>query len=389
MREVKWATAIPLIGGSAIGCYNATGVRPEYHLSYSAFGKNEKPLEEYWPEIPRIILDEGHKIPDRKVDFINSVCPCAGLSQLSTAKSKEVRDKSNRWMFETADVVLGKIKPRVFWGENAPALFTNMGEWVRESLIEKAEEYGYSFSLYRTTTSKHGVPQKRLRTFYFFWDSEFCPIMNYYDRPRKNLPDYLSEVSSNAPNQDEFVRKNKLQSDSYAYQYVLQKLNISHEEFVRNNDGGSTHSFHTFVVENGMIDDCINWIESRYGACKESIRLKKIREKINDGKRFMDGSPAYYYDCSNALVGRNLTGIIHPTKNRFLSVREVMHLMGMPEDFNFSLEGGNSLNFLAQNVPSCTSRDMTLEVLKYLRGELKFSNKSYLKQDNMKGMIVK
>ncbi len=389
MREVKWATAIPLVGGSAIGCWNATGVKPEYHLSYSAFEKNEKPLENYWPEVPRIVLDEGQSAPDKKVDFINSVCPCAGLSQLSTSKSKEVRDKSNKWMFETADVVLGKIRPRVFWGENAPALFTNMGSWVREALIEKAQEFGYSFSLYKTTTSKHGIPQKRTRTFYFFWDSEFCPIMNYYDRPRKSLPDYLSEISPLAPNQDEFVRKNSLTEESFAYQYVLQKLNISHEDFVKSNDGGSTHSFHTFVVENNMIEDCIKWIEKNHGVCKESIRLKKIKIKIDDGKRFMDGSPAYHYDCSNALVGRNLTGMIHPVKNRFLSVREVMHLMGMPEDFNFSLSNGNSLNFLAQNVPSCTSRDMTLEVLKYLRGELEFSDKSYLKQDNLKGRIIK
>ena len=388
MRDVRWATIIPLVGGSATGCYDATGVKPSYHLSYSVFDKNEKPLEQYWPEIPRIKLDEKHELPNGSVDFINTVCPCAGLSLLSTAKTKEVRDKSNKWMLESADVVLGKIKPRVFWGENAPGLFTNMGSWVREILIEKAKKYGYSFSLYRTTTSKHGIPQNRLRTFYFFWDSKTPPILNYYDRPKKDFGDYLAEVPSWASSQDEFQFDGSIGDNSRTYLFVLEKLKMSHREFVQvNGDGGSIHSVQTFVVENGMIDECIEWVEYKFGPSKELLRLKKIREKVTKGGRFMDGSPAYYKTICNALVGRNLVYITHPKEARYLSVREIMHMMGMPHDFNFSLND-YSVNLLAQNVPSCSARDMTLEVLKFLNNELSFYENDFLKQDNIKQRIV-
>lgn len=388
MRDVRWATIIPLVGGSATGCYDATGVKPSYHLSYSAFDKNEKPLEQYWPDIPRIKLDEKHELPRQRVDFINTVCPCAGLSLLSTAKTKEVRDKSNKWMLESADVVLGKIKPRVFWGENAPGLFTNMGGWVREILIEKAKKYGYSFSLYRTTTSKHGIPQNRLRTFYFFWDSKTPPILNYYDRPKKDFGDYLAEVPPWATAQDEFQFDGSIGDNSRTYLFVLEKLKMSHREFVQvNGDGGSIHSVQTFVVENGMIDECIDWVEGKFGSSKELLRLKKIREKVASGGRFMDGSPAYYKTTCNALVGRNLVYITHPRKARYLSVREIIHMMGMPHDFNFSLND-YSVNLLAQNVPSCSARDMTLEVLKFLNNELNFYEHDFLKQDNIKQRIV-
>jgi len=388
VRDVRWATIIPLVGGSATGCYDATGVKPSYHLSYSAFDKNEKPLEQYWPDIPRIKLDEKHELPRQRVDFINTVCPCAGLSLLSTAKTKEVRDKSNKWMLESADVVLGKIKPRVFWGENAPGLFTNMGGWVREILIEKAKKYGYSFSLYRTTTSKHGIPQNRLRTFYFFWDSKTPPILNYYDRPKKDFGDYLAEVPPWATAQDEFQFDGSIGDNSRTYLFVLEKLKMSHREFVQvNGDGGSIHSVQTFVVENGMIDECIDWVEGKFGSSKELLRLKKIREKVASGGRFMDGSPAYYKTTCNALVGRNLVYITHPRKARYLSVREIIHMMGMPHDFNFSLND-YSVNLLAQNVPSCSARDMTLEVLKFLNNELNFYEHDFLKQDNIKQRIV-
>lgn len=389
MRPVRWGNIIPLVGGSALGCYDAVGTKPQYNLSYSAFDKNEIYLENYWPEIPRIVLDKNDSLPEGKIDFINSVCPCAGLSLLSTSKSRDVRDQSNKWMIESADVVLGKIKPRVYFGENAPGLFTKMGGWVREILKHKAKTYGYSFSLYRTTTSLHGIPQNRLRTFYFFWDTPTPPILNYYCRPRKSLVDYLKEIPPDASSQDEFVRPGSIEDTCKAHSFVLQKYDTTHSEFIKKFDGGSIHSFHTFVVENGLIDECIDWIESNFGTSKELIRLKKIKAKVEGGGRFMDGSAAYYHETCNALVGRNLTGITHPEQPRFLTIREIMYLMGMPHDFDFSVNSGGSLNILAQNVPACTSRDMTLEIVKFLNGELNYHNESFLKQDNIKQRIVK
>ena len=104
----------------------------------------------------------------------------------------------------------------------------------------------------------------------------------------------------------------------------------------------------------------------------------------------MDGSAAYYYEKSNALVGRNLTGIVHPSEPRYLSIREIIHLMGMPHNFEFSPSKPNhSLNFLAQNVPSCTARDMTFEVLRFLSNDIEFHDSFFLKQDNLKQTIVK
>ena len=49
----RWGTMIPLIGGSALGCERATGVRPLFHLSYTPFAANESHLIKAWPEVPR------------------------------------------------------------------------------------------------------------------------------------------------------------------------------------------------------------------------------------------------------------------------------------------------------------------------------------------------
>lgn len=92
-EDIKWATMIPLIGGSALGCEKATGAKPKYHLSYSPFSKNEAHLKNYWPDVPMMYLDTSNKmieVGNEDIDFVNSVCPCAGLSMLNVCKTGQV-----------------------------------------------------------------------------------------------------------------------------------------------------------------------------------------------------------------------------------------------------------------------------------------------------------
>ena len=56
-------------------------VSSHFCFSYSPFAGNEKHIKNYWPSVPIHYLDkEGMALPNlENVDFINSVCPCAGL----------------------------------------------------------------------------------------------------------------------------------------------------------------------------------------------------------------------------------------------------------------------------------------------------------------------
>ena len=42
--------------------------------------------------------------------------------------------EANKWMFKSAEYVLGRIKPKVMWGENAQMLFTKKGQGVVHGL---------------------------------------------------------------------------------------------------------------------------------------------------------------------------------------------------------------------------------------------------------------
>ena len=394
-EPVKWATMVPLIGGSAFGCYRATGTKPQYNMSYTPFAANESFFYRHWDDIPVFLIDNDDdplQEHTEQLGFVNSVCPCAGLSQLSTAKpGSDARAQQNKWMFESAEYVLGHVKPRVFWGENAPALFTNSGREVREGLREIGNKHGYSFSLYKTSTTYHGAPQYRDRTFYFFWDSEYAPIMNWYNRPMPTLEEFLEQIPSDATGQDEPTTKEDPRA-SLVRKYVLDKVGLTHSEFVEyeGTKKNTKTSYWRWVEKYSDFNDVATWIEKHHGINnKDYKKVVKVADKLKAGKNYMAPGPFFFYNKANAMVGRTIGGTLHPTKERFLNVREVMHLMGMPHDFKFSpSEAGATLNMLAQNVPSYTASDMAAEVVKYLRGDLEFSEQTFLMQNNFKQKTI-
>ena len=142
---MNYASIVPLIGGETIAMENVFGKRPEYILTFDGFQPNEEHLLNYYDNnVPYLNLSEGHSYTE-KVDVINTVCPCAGLSSLSPSASST--NIMNDWMYKSAEYVLGEVKPKVFWGENAPRLASKMGQPVVKRLREIGKENGYTENL--------------------------------------------------------------------------------------------------------------------------------------------------------------------------------------------------------------------------------------------------
>ena len=109
---MKYATIIPLIGGMTVANRKSTGKDPEFLISWDAFKKNDSHIQSYLPEVPNYLIpNEGEdnvteKIKEDykgKLDFVSTVCPCAGLSMLNNARGSESASGSdasqNDWMF--------------------------------------------------------------------------------------------------------------------------------------------------------------------------------------------------------------------------------------------------------------------------------------------------
>jgi len=60
--------------------------------------------------------------------------------------------------------------------------------------------------------------------------------------------------------------------------------------------------------------------------------------------------------------------------------------MGLPHDFEMA--DRKQLNAIAQNVPTCTAKDMTTQVVEYLKGNLVLAENTFLMQNNLKEEIT-
>ncbi|NBO21915.1 DNA cytosine methyltransferase [bacterium] len=376
---MKYATIIPLIGGMTLGNKKATGKNPEYFISYDAFKRNDSHAQLNFPDVPFYIVDETtNKLSDSdfnkietNIDFVSTVCPCSGLSSLNSG-NRGADAPQNEWMYKTANFVLENISPTVFFGENAPALATPTGKKVRDTLYEIGQKYGYSFLIVKTNTILHGVPQKRQRTFYFFFKNSNVPQFNTYNRNHKSLVDYLSEVPEDSLYNDVFVNND---FDENGFMTFIK----SKPEYLKENNIRSVVSF---IIKNvNVAEEAIEFFKQN-GYEKEIKFLNHAFNKVNDGKKFWNNSPQLLYtqNATCAIQGRVFSHSVHPNNKRYLTLREQMHLMGMPMDYK--LTDVKYASHITQNVPVCTAADWTLEVMSYIKGELKLTDKQYDIFDN-------
>jgi len=385
--KIKFGVVVPLIGGMAIANEKATGEKPSFILSYEAFAGNDAHCVNRYSDAPYILADaETNEVEDQGdlfngVDFVSAVCPCAGLSMLNSnngdsAKARGGDAAQNDWMYKSTRLVLEKVGPRVLWGENAPGLYTKMGDKVVENLRAIGKEYGYSFSMIKTNTFLHGIPQHRQRTFYFFWKDSEAPILGYYEREAPMLEEYLDQIPADATYMDKSFGLGNINENGW-FKYAKSR-GISVQELVESKYKTMFH----WVSGEGLMDDCLEWAEKN----EEPYLVKFInhcKKKLADNKGWWDGTPLIFHDATNAIIAKN-AAIVRPGTERGITIREAMHLMGLPHDFELM---GGSFNHICQNVPVTTAADWTSEVVRFIKGEITEFGGDFVKQNNVSKRI--
>lgn len=375
MKEITYAGIVPLIGGMMFGAEKTLNKKPEFILSYPAFSANDSHLMDYWKDVPYHEIDPENNTTNNKiyeVDFVAALCPCAGLSQLNNGKKRGADAPQNDWMYKSAEFVLENIKPKVLWGENAPGLYGPIGIPVVAKLRDIAEKYGYSMSLLKTTTMLHGIPQNRVRSFYFFWKSEHAPILSWYKTERPTLESFLDGVTPFLDVEDVKNKTAELQNDPL---YVwLKKKNGDWRAFMRKHKG----SMLDVIISSGQAPEYIDWVKQNYP--DHAKKAEHAYFKRSNGMGFWDSSPFLPTDYTGAFTGARMNAI-HPTEDRVMTRRELMYFMGLPNDM--TVPTSDHMGRVFQNVPSCTSADWTKEVVKFCNGELESSGKFFIKQDNI------
>ena len=403
-KKIKYGVVVPLIGGMTIANENATGEKPTFILSYEAFAANDKHCVNRYQETPYVLADadtnevkqtivneetgeveyESPFTEDlfEEVDFVSAVCPCAGLSMLNSNNNKESASArgadavQNDWMYKSARLALGTVRPKVFWGENAPGLYTNMGAPVVERLRAIGKEYGYSFSMIKTNTFLHGIPQHRQRTFYFFWRDSDAPILNYYEKEAPLLGEYLDQIPADATYMDKPFMADLTDNNWVKF---IKSEGFSLEALA---EDPKNNTVFQWIHANGLRDKAIEFGES-IGDEGMVKFLNHTKKKEAENKGWWDGTPLAFKTATNSIIAKN-SAIIRPGTERGISLREAMWLMGLPHDFEMM---GNVNNHICQNVPVKTATDWTSEVVRFIKGEITEFGGDFVKQNNISKKI--
>lgn len=393
---MKHAMIIPLIGGMCLAQDIVLESRPEYILTYTGFQENESHLLNWYKktknfEVPYYYVDDPKTYSVSGVDIIGCTAPCAGLSQLSHGFG--THNQNNQWMIKSTEYVLGTLKPEVFWGENAPGFAGSIGKDIREQMFAIAKSNGYSMSIYRTKSLLHGTPQVRSRSFYFFWKNGKVPVMNRFERPYQKIEDLLRGVKSNF--QAEPINKKTPSQDPY-YRYILEKMfgGISHREFSNQKldfVGSRTCDVFSFIERNsGAANENpykeVGEFMKELGLDNEVKKCEYRFNKLDTDKNIMRRGTIIPKDHIGAFVGHYPTTLTHPDEDRYITYREAMTIMGLPDDFELLNPTKNS-NHICQNVPVKTATDMISEIVAVLNGERQLVDKDYCVQYNFNGQI--
>lgn len=400
-KKIKWGCIQPLTGGMYLGAQKAIGYPAEFIISYPGLcDKIEKDGEIYncnneyhllkylekHNELPQYkvfnktpfeiknieditlnsvaeFTDESKEIDFYDIDIIVSVPVCSGLSQATIASDNTKQSKNCNMIFN-AEYSLSVIKPKIYIFENAPALYNSeRGQDTRNILNTIAEKYNYSITYYKTDTKFHDNCQKRPRTFVLFFRNDEVsgtPDMKF-EQISTTVTEYMSRLKTDTNNNTEVEMT---QTNKYLFDFIKHHYGKDFRTLIKGD-------ILNIINDNDLYDDALAYFESN-NIDEESLNKIKqtfehIQYKKSLGKNFYSCAP---FICENdsknigACTFKTIKQIIHHKKDRLYSIREWLHLMGHPSDFELYGNVNMVYDQIGQNVPVRTAQWIVSEAVR-------------------------
>jgi len=369
------AAIMPLTGGLAIGAARAIGRLPEVIVDMldgagNVFGgAHSSSLRSYWPKVPYFVTNTDKF---SRIDITHSVPPCGGLSMGNNSPTKGCDCPTNDWITRTIRYAITAFSPGVHVFENAPLLATDKGRPMAKRVAELAKSLGYSLTMVKVNTANHGIPQKRRRTYGLLWKGTPRIIaLETRGRPLavSEFLERCGKVFGTRPHDEEFLNSNY--ANDSLIRYARRKGWIDSKNVSIGGEPNAKSYVISLAVKQGLLSELIAWLaaesvrprvrggdEYRANAKQWNDIVIKVKAKTDQGLGFRRETPVLVRDLTPTLMIHGMRWWKHPTKSRFMSVRECMDFMGLPDDFKLSYDKGAKPAHVTQNVPVNTSEDL-------------------------------
>jgi len=261
-------------------------------------------------DIESALSDAGYSADD--IDVVIGGPPCQGFSRLNNEQIEldQMEEDERNSLFEEFLRLAASLEPQYIVMENVRDLInreTSDGEYVKDNIVEAFEQYGYDCEYQVLRAEEYGVPQKRRRIF-FVGSKDGDPVFpeKTHTDSYNTAGDAVSGVSDDLPNMyfantsERILEKIRHVPQGGYYKHLPDRLKT------RDDDGN---------------------IVKRYGTY-----LRRL-------------------DADEPSLTVSTNEFIHPTKDRYLTPREMARLQTFPDDFVFTGTKGDVLQQIGNAVP--------------------------------------
>ena len=291
------------------------------------------------------------------IDVIIGGPPCQGFSN-ANKNYVELNDPRNKLFFEFVKFV-ELAQPQIVIIENVPQIITKDKGYAKQRITEIFQERGYRVNNAILDASDYGVPQKRLRNFFFITQGDAFDISSIQKSSKVvTVRDAIGELyafeGGNPDNRElnmnpesdyrAFLRSpdNRVYNHDIHYPAIIQQKRIS------------------FVPQGGnwrVIPEEL-WVTRRVNSPNRKNRHSSAYKRLKED------------DVSVTIdAGNQHSNYYHPVFNRIPTVREAARLQSFPDSFVFDgimteqyLQVGNAVPpILAKCIAEAVKRRLDYE----------------------------
>lgn len=306
------------------------------------FELNHKDVKTICGDITEISYGEDIRplIGGKKIDVIIGGPPCQGMSLSGPRKFDDPRNR----LYLSYIRLVGEIKPKAFVIENVPGLVGLFDGKIKDNIIQKLSQLGYTVQYKILTASEYGVPQSRRRVVFVGMK------VGEYEYPMPTQKTITCEMAlSDLPPIEAGIGEDPAI-------YVSEPQN-SYQKKMRD---------HSREVHNHI-------------AANHSERVRKIISHVPDGGNYKN-LPEEYRDSRNFNVAWTRfnskkpaptidTGHrhhFHYKYNRVPTVRECARLQSFPDDFVFLGNKTQQFRQVGNAVPPIMAESIAIQLIKAL-----------------------
>ena len=294
-------------------------------------------------DVSSITTDDIHSLGN--IDGIIGGPPCQGFS---TAGQRIIDDERNK-LYREYFRILGEVRPKFFILENVTGILNFAKGLIKDDIIKRAVNLGYTVKFKTLDTSDFGIPQIRLRVLFIGFRNDILK-KEYVFPEGKEKPISIEEAIGDLPSLESGEDNTKYSCPpKNKYQEMIRDGMTELHNHILSKHTEDTKKTIALIPEGGSIMDLP--VEQRGGRNYHALLRKMDRSK-----------PSLCIDTGHRTY-------FHYQELRIPSTREVARLQSFPDSYVFIGPRNDQQKQVGNAVPPILAEILAKSILIHLKNK--------------------